>query len=334
VRYGVHLPIMGWDGTRFEIGRLAAVARRAEELGFDTLSVNDHLVFGRAWLDGPTALAAVIASAPTLRLTTSVVLPVVRGPVALAKALAAIDRLSGGRLVAGLGPGSTALDYEAVGIPFEERWARFDEAVRAMRALLDPAAEPFAGRFYDTRGVELAPTPVRTGGPAIWIGSWGSSAGLRRVARLADGWVASAYNTAPPERFAAARRELADHLRAAKRDPHGFPNTLATMRFHLTDDENERTHVLRRLALLLGRDSTELEGLLPIGPPGLCADLVARYHEAGVERILFWPLTDEVRQLDRLAEALAQVEAGPTTSAAAEPEYQPLRHAEVDDPAR
>ena len=307
MRYGVHLPLMEWDDATFEIDRLVTVARAAEDHGFDTLSANDHLVFRRAWLDGPTALASVITAAPTARLMTSVALPVVRGPVALAKSLAAIDLLSGGRMVAGLGPGSTALDYEAVGIPFEERWARFDESVRAIRALWDPAVEPFSGRFYDTRAVALAPAPAQSGGPPIWIGSWGSSAGLRRVARLADGWLASAYNTTP-ERFAAGRRELADHLRAAGREPDGFPNTLVTMWLHLTDDESERLDVLRRLALLLRRDVTELEGLLPIGSPAACAELVARYQEAGVERIVFWPLTDEVRQLDRLVdEALAQV---------------------------
>ena len=244
---------------------------------------------------------------------TSVALPVVRGPVALAKALAAIDLLSGGRVIAGLGPGSTALDYEAVGIPFEERWARFDEAVRAMRALWDPPVEPFSGRFYDTRAIALTPPPAQPGGPPVWIGSWGSSAGLRRVARLADGWLASAYNTTP-ERFAAARRELADHLRAEGRVPDGFPNTLVTMWLHVTDDENERVDVVRRLASLLRRDSSELEGLLPIGPPGLCADLVARYEEAGVERIVFWPLTDEVRQLERLTDEVLTQSRGRATA--------------------
>jgi probable F420-dependent oxidoreductase len=298
---------MDWDGTRFEIDRLAAVAVRADDHGFDTLSANDHLVFRRAWLDGPTALASIIASAPTARLLTSVALPVVRGPVALAKSLAAIDLLSAGRVVAGLGPGSTALDYEAVGIPFEERWARFDEAVRAIRALWDPDAAPFVGRFYDTRGVGLAPRPAQPGGPPVWIGSWGSSAGLRRVARLSDGWLASAYNTTP-ERFAIARRELADHLKAEGRDSHRFPNTLVTMWLYLTDDDAERADVLRRLAGLLRRDVGELERSLPIGPPAACAELVTRYQEAGVDRIVFWPLTDELRQLDRLAdEALAQV---------------------------
>jgi hypothetical protein len=80
------------------------------------------------------------------------------------------------------------------------------------------------------------------------------------------------------------------------------------MWLHLTDDAGERADVIRRLAEILRRDAGELDGRLPIGPPGLCADLVMGYRQAGVERIVFWPLTDEVRQLDRLAEeALAQV---------------------------
>jgi len=307
MRYGVHLPLMDWDGTRFDIEHVVAVARAGEALGFDTLSANDHFVFRRAWLDGPTALASVISSAPSVRLMTSVALPVVRGPVALAKSLAAIDLLSGGRVVAGLGPGSTPRDYEVVGIPFEERWGRFDEAVQAMRSLWDPRAESFTGRFYDTTGVELEPSPAQPGGPSIWIGSWGSTVGLRRVARLADGWLASAYNTTP-ERFASARRDLSDHLKAGGRDPDGFPNTLGTMWLYLTDDEAERADVMSRLAGLLRRDAEELDELLPIGPPSRCAEIVGRYRDAGVERIIFWPLTDELRQLDRLAgEALPQV---------------------------
>ena len=110
---------------------------------------------------------------------TSVSLPVVRGPIALAKSLAAIDRLSGGRLDAGLGPGSSQADYALAGVPFDERWVRFDEAVSAMRASWDVDGEPFVGHFYDTTGVAMAPPPEQPKGPPIWIGSWGSDAGLR-----------------------------------------------------------------------------------------------------------------------------------------------------------
>jgi len=130
-----------------------------------------------------------------MTLATTVALPVVRGPVALAKNLAAIDLLSGGRLVVGVGPGSSARDYAAVGVPFEERWKRLDEAVQALRVLWGGEGPPYRGEFYSTEGVSLEPHPAQRSGPPIWIGSWGSEAGLRRVARLGDGWLASAYNT-------------------------------------------------------------------------------------------------------------------------------------------
>jgi alkanesulfonate monooxygenase SsuD/methylene tetrahydromethanopterin reductase-like flavin-dependent oxidoreductase (luciferase family) len=300
MRFGVHLPVMGWDERPMTLDRLSETARAAERLGLDTLSVNDHLVYRSPWLDGPMALAAVLATVPTMTLMTSVALPVVRGPVPLAKALAAIDLLSGGRLVAGVGPGSSAADYDAVGVPFTERWPRFDEAVRVMRALWAGASEVFVGRFYDTTGVSLSPGPARPGGPPLYIGSWGSAAGMRRVARLADGWLASAYNTSPVD-FAAARRRLADLLASEGREATGFPNTLATMWLHVTDDEAERRDVLVRLGGLLRREPEQLTSILPIGSADHCRSLIIGYQEAGAERILFWPLLDEVGQLERLA---------------------------------
>jgi alkanesulfonate monooxygenase SsuD/methylene tetrahydromethanopterin reductase-like flavin-dependent oxidoreductase (luciferase family) len=99
-------------------------------------------------------------------------------------------------LIAGLGPGSSEWDYANVGVPFDERWVRFDEAVLAIRTAL--RGESFTGRFSTVQG-PLEPLPVTPGGPPLWIGSWGSDSGLRRVARLGDGWVASAYNTTPQQ---------------------------------------------------------------------------------------------------------------------------------------
>ena len=169
------------------------------------------------WLDGPTALAAVLAQSGQMTLATTVAVPVLRGPAATAKILAAIDVLSGGRLLVGVGPGSSARDYELVGVPFEERWKRLDEAVQALRAYWRADDVAFEGAFYSTAGFTLAPTPAQRPGPPIWIGSWGSPAGLRRVARLADGWLASGYNTTP-ELFAQAWADVQAELAARGRD--------------------------------------------------------------------------------------------------------------------
>lgn len=102
--YGVHLPLIDFDGTEFSLGYLLKFTERAEGLGFDALAANDHLLFSRPWLDGPTALASVLTKAGEMTLATTVSLPIVRGPVAMAKSLAALDLLSGGRLIAGVGP--------------------------------------------------------------------------------------------------------------------------------------------------------------------------------------------------------------------------------------
>jgi alkanesulfonate monooxygenase SsuD/methylene tetrahydromethanopterin reductase-like flavin-dependent oxidoreductase (luciferase family) len=154
---------------------------------------------------------------------------------------------------------------------------------------------PEAPRFYPLpRDVELAPAPCQPGGVPLWVGSWGSRAGLARVVRAGDGWLASAYNTTP-ERFAAARAAL----------PAGFPNALATMWTWVTDTRAEGERVLADvLAPLLRRDPAELGAQLCVGPAGHCAELLARYAEAGCRRVYVWPLGEEPRQLELIAAAL------------------------------
>jgi probable F420-dependent oxidoreductase len=295
--YGAHLPLIAPDGRPWSLRGLLDYAGTAEDLGFRALSANDHLLFPRPWLDGPTALAAVLAVTERMDLMTTVALPVVRGPVALAKSLAAIDLLSGGRLVVGVGPGSSARDYAAVGIPFEERWKRLDESVQALRALWDSEAPPFEGEFYSTEGVTLEPYPAQRPGPPVWIGSWGSEAGLRRTARLGDGWLASAYNTTP-EAFASALGRLGDRLRAVGRDPDRFPNAIATMFFYVTEDRVTAERIIKDvLSPMLNRPEEELRRRLLVGPAQECAEKLAAYQAAGARRIFLWPVEDELRQL-------------------------------------
>ena len=297
---GVHLPQISFDGEPISLERLVGVATAAEALGFAALSANDHFVWARPWLDGPSALAAVVASTSRIRLMTSVALPVLRGPFALAKSLAAIDLLSGGRLDAGLGPGSSEADLTLAGVPFAERWARFDEAVGAVRSLWDQDGAPFVGRFYDTTGITLAPAPAQPMGPPIWIGSWGSAAGLRRVARLADGWLASGYNTTP-EAFATARAALAELAEVQDRDSSTIPSALATTWLYLTNDDREARSRREALAQLLRRPLDEVTARLPIGSPAACVDILGRYQAAGLGRVLVWPLANEIDQVERIA---------------------------------
>jgi alkanesulfonate monooxygenase SsuD/methylene tetrahydromethanopterin reductase-like flavin-dependent oxidoreductase (luciferase family) len=297
---GVHVPLMPF-GEALTLGRLGRAVDAARECGFAAVSANDHFIFQTPWLDGPTALASMIERSGPMTLATTVSLAVLRGPVALAKALAAIDILSGGRVLAAVGPGSSKRDYDLVGVPFEERWRRFDEALFVLRALLRREPPP-----------ELTPGPCQPGGIPVWVGSWGSNAGLARVARSGDGWLASAYNTTP-ERFAAARVRLERALEDRDRDPRGFPSAVATMWTWVTDDRAERDRMLTGvLAPLLQRDPDALRGQLCIGPVEHCAELLSRYAGAGCGRAYLWPLGDEPRQLALIASEVApRVTGGP-----------------------
>jgi alkanesulfonate monooxygenase SsuD/methylene tetrahydromethanopterin reductase-like flavin-dependent oxidoreductase (luciferase family) len=302
VVYGAHLPLIGLGAPR-SLAALRAYASAAARLDYRYLCANDHLVFSRPWLDGPTALAALIEASRDMTLVTTAGLPVLRGPVQLAKILATIDILSGGRLVAGVGPGSSAADYAAVGIGFQERWRRFGEAVRVLRALLHGDTAGFEGEFYATRGVVLAPRPVQQPGPPIWVASWGSPAGLRRVARLGDGWLASAYNTTP-DRFRDGLERLAEELRRVGKAPESFPSAIATTWLHITEDKGVAERTLGDvLAPMLHRPAEALRSApLLIGPAEVCAERLAAFVDAGVRRIFVWPLGDEARQLELFRE--------------------------------
>jgi alkanesulfonate monooxygenase SsuD/methylene tetrahydromethanopterin reductase-like flavin-dependent oxidoreductase (luciferase family) len=297
---GVHLPLIEWGDEGQSPARLHAVADAAREGGFAALSANDHFIYTSPWLDGLTALTAVIDRSGELELATTIALASLRGPVPLAKALAAIDLLSGGRLIAGVGPGSSRSDYDAVAVDYEDRWPRFEAAVSTLKALLHDDPPPAGTDRFPIPAEPLAPAPARPGGIPIWIGSWGSEAGLRRVARLADGWLASAYNTTPA-RFGEGRRRLTEELTRAGRDP-AMPAALASMWTWVTESRADADRVLADvLAPVLRRDPAALTPQVCVGGAAHCLDLLGAYAEAGCDRVYLWPLGEEPRQLELLA---------------------------------
>jgi alkanesulfonate monooxygenase SsuD/methylene tetrahydromethanopterin reductase-like flavin-dependent oxidoreductase (luciferase family) len=248
-----------------------------------------------------------------MTLATTVAVPALRGPAATAKILAAIDLLSAGRLLVGLGPGSSARDYELVGVPFEERWKRLDEAVQTLHAHWRADDVAFEGAFYSTAGFSLAPTPAQRPGPPIWIGSWGSAAGLKRVALLADGWLASGYNTTP-ELFAQAWSDVRAEVAARGRDVARFPNAIATMWCYVTDNRARSDALLADvLAPMLNRPAEQLRAILPIGSAEECAEKLLAYERAGAQRVFLWPLADERAQLEVFRERVVPLLDGART---------------------
>jgi alkanesulfonate monooxygenase SsuD/methylene tetrahydromethanopterin reductase-like flavin-dependent oxidoreductase (luciferase family) len=300
MKIGAHLPLADFGGgcpTALELSRYVSAAR---DLGYATVAANDHLFWQRPWLDGPTALASVAAAAGDMRLATTVTLPVLRHPVVVAKSLTSLAALSTGPVIGGLGPGSSRTDYDAVGVPFEERWTRFDSAIRLVKTLVAGASAEEV-RFYPGAS-PLA--PVADPPPQIWFGSWGSDRRFESLAAVADGWFASAYN-ATSDQFAASRARLNDHLRAANRDPESFPNSVATMWLHITEDRAEANALLDEvLAPALNRDPAQLKHL-PIGGAQHCSEVLASYAAAGAREVVLWPVLGGLDQLERCAAAAA-----------------------------
>ena len=167
--------------------RLVAVG---ETYGYDSIWLSDRIVGGRFPLEPVVALTMVAALSETMKFGPSVLALPLRHPVLLAKELATLDVLSGGRLLPAVGLGSDPREYAALGVPFEDRGARADEAIAVMRLLWAEETVTYTGRFFTLDRVQTVPRPVQRPGPPIWIGGR-SKAAQRRVGRVGDGWLVS-----------------------------------------------------------------------------------------------------------------------------------------------
>ena len=324
--FGVHLPVIGFDSISNDRNggkenphsreQILSIARKAESLGYDSLSVNDHIVFRTSWLDSLITLSAVAAVTNRIKLGTSILNIVVRNPVICANSLSAIDILSSGRIfAAGVGPGSHKGDYDVCGIPFEQRWSRFNEALEILHMVWNerdreeednnsmnspnPACIDYDGKYYKLKKISVEPKPIQKPHPPIFIGTWGSSeAGLRRIAKYGDGWMASAYNITP-EKFKEKWKILLSYRQALGKDIQSFENSVMSM-FGYIDNDRNRVHVMAKdvLSPALGRPTEELENLLLFGSTDHCLKKIRALSEAGVKRIHFWPVSDYLEQIE------------------------------------
>jgi alkanesulfonate monooxygenase SsuD/methylene tetrahydromethanopterin reductase-like flavin-dependent oxidoreductase (luciferase family) len=190
INVGVLIPIgkSQW-GAGTDPRALIDFAVRAEQLGFDSLWVNDSLVSPR--IEALTMLAAAAPVTERVTLGTAALLPVLRRPVQAAQTLASVDLLSGGRLVVAVGagfPGRLGQPmYELSGVPWERRFARLDETVGLWRQVWSGATS-FEGEFIRLAEIPPGLRPYRDGGPPVWLGG-ATPAALRRAGRMYDGWL-------------------------------------------------------------------------------------------------------------------------------------------------
>jgi probable F420-dependent oxidoreductase len=197
---GIHLPITGQNATPEHI---CEVAERAERIGLASVWTYERLMrpaepfmlgvgpmplpeSSGSVFDPLETLSFVAARTSRIQLGTSVVNSLFHSPVVLAKRLATLDRLSNGRLLAGIGQGWMAQEFAAAGVPQSRRGAGFAEHIEAMRAVWGPNPARFEGRFYQIPETEVGPKPVRAGGPTVLVGAAAPPA-VERAAKLGLG---------------------------------------------------------------------------------------------------------------------------------------------------
>ena len=175
MKIGVQLPEVEWE---VPFPELIAMAQLAEQVGFDSIWLGDHLLYDlpvgpRGPWEVWTSLAALAASTTTIELGPLVACTSFHAPAMLAKQAATVDAISGGRLILGLGAGWNTPDYRAFGFPYDNRVSRFEEAFTIIRTLLQDGSIDFHGTYYDAERCVLHPRSPRDGGPPLMVGSIG-----------------------------------------------------------------------------------------------------------------------------------------------------------------
>ena len=273
-----------------------AFAERAEAAGLPSLWLPDRPVFANP--DPLVALGAVAATTRRIQLGTCVLLGTLRPPALLAKQVASLDVLSGGRVILGLGVGSRADDFAAAGVPFAGRGARATEFIRLLRLAWSGAPLRHEGRFYQMDVGPVGPRPVQPGGPPIWLGG-SAPAALRRAGRIADGYIGS--STSGP----AGVRRAWDIVRASAEEAGRDPTKLtlaALVRAAVYEDTNHGME----LALANARHyrPTARNDLDPasflLGGPAACIERAREYFAAGVDVLIVAPVHSDLHHLDRL----------------------------------
>nr|WP_221220535.1 LLM class F420-dependent oxidoreductase [Mycolicibacterium sp. BK634] len=182
-----------WEANA-DVTDLARIARAADELGFDHLTCAEHIAIpvenherGLTYWDPLSTLGFLAAHTSRISLTTSVVVLGYHHPLEIAKRFGTLDRLSGGRLVLGVGVGSLKEEFELLGATFDGRGDHADDAIRALRASLSTTRPAYQGTHYRYDGWAVQPCAVQQRVP-IWVGGR-TRRSLRRAVGLADGWI-------------------------------------------------------------------------------------------------------------------------------------------------
>lgn len=268
---------------RFGADALVSLAGGIEEIGYDQIDFFDHVTVSlparrrqetrRAaseLLEPMVALGAISTVTSRVGLGTGVLILPQRQPALVAKQVATLDVISGGRVRLGVGVGWQESEYDSLGVPFRERGRRMDESIRLLRAYWTDPAVTFEGTFYRAEAMTMEPRPVQSGGPPVWIGG-DSDAALRRAGRLGDGWMAMMNSDEIVGSLPAKLAVIRSAAEQAGRDSAAVGVQVRISDAHELDRVEERVDVLRSLGVTWV--TVNMEMLEAAGVRGVSAQL-------------------------------------------------------------
>ena len=306
LQFGIALPQMFMDGVAAP-SQIRDFLTKVEALGFHSVWTQDPVVEGIPALEPLPLLAFAAAHSSRLKLGTSVLLTAFRDPYFLAKTVAAVDQLSEGRVILGVGLGGTSRTtqgpsgprdaYDRLGVSVSGRVTRFEEGIRIIKKLWTEERVTYPGRFWQLNDRAMKLKPIQKPHPPIWFGAHSDTA-LRRAVRMGDGWMGAGYF--PTSAFKEEIKLVRQYLEEEGRDPGTFP--LSKRVYMLIDKDKARAAAKVRewIGQLYGDVDRGLE-ITVFGSDEECAEGLGEVAAAGVDLILINTMYDPLEQAERLA---------------------------------
>ena len=285
------------------IDELADLVGLVDRCGYDSMWVGDHVAFTIAIFDPLMQLAQAAVLSRRLVFGTDVYLLPLRHPTPVAKQVSTLDHLTEGRFIFGVGVGGEfPKEYEACGVPLNERGARLSESLTIMRKLWTGEPVSHAGKFFNFEGVKMQPPPRQPGGPPVWCGGRADPA-LRRIGRMTDGWMS--YVVTPDmyrqglEKIATAASE------AARTFDRGFGT--AHLLFTRIDDTYEKAldaatvSLSQRYAMDFRKAA---QRYCALGTPQEVVETIFKFQQDGVRHLILdfvGPYEERDQQIERFA---------------------------------
>ncbi len=296
LQFGICIPQMFPEGS-VDLESISSYMQKIRSLGYTSAWVQDGVIGARPSLDPMALLAYAAPFSGNLTLGISVLLANLRIPIPLAKSVATLDHLTGGRMLLGIGMGFYEGAYPAFGLDVRRRVSRFEEGIQVMKALWTEDKASFQGKHFQLNDMVMYPKPVQKPHPPLWFGAHSAPA-LRRSVLFGDGWMsAGAASTAD---FRGEIKLVRQFMDEEGRDPSTF-RLSKRVYLYVDKDRDTAEKTLREWSTIIYQDPDRLPRTAVYGGAQDCVDGLGEVVEEGIDLLMCNPVGDLHAQAEILA---------------------------------